>query len=166
MFEDFNKYVNRMKCELAAVDAEQSGDECAKHRKKLCIYTRYTDDLISNGFQFLDVIHHLKSELTENNFDTSSIDTGSSICEGTHSSANSVLKFYKLNIIKYDANNKFTHTIIIHSFTNYIVLCEGTVKDDLNFIRKCLESRTGMDEKAIDSLMQGNIFCKRNNSFL
>lgn len=114
IYNDFIEYVNRMKAELASVDAKYSGDddgdECAKHRKKLNIYQRYTEDLINNGFQYLDVIEHLKGELAAN--DTSSVTSSSSVCE-------------------------------------------ETVEADINFIRKCLENRTGLEEKAIDSLHQG-----------
>lgn len=114
IYNDFFAYVNRMKAELASVDVKYSenddGDACAKYREKLHIYQRYTDDLISKGFQYLDVIEHLKKELATN--DASSVSSSSSVCE-------------------------------------------ETVCADINFIRKCLESRTGMEEKAFDSLIQG-----------
>lgn len=114
IYTDFYAYVERMRAELAAVDAKYNGsdeeDECAKYREKLNIYQRYTDDLINNGFQYLGVIEHLRKELAAN--DTSSVGSNSSICE-------------------------------------------DTVNADINFIRKCLESRTGMEEKAIDSLIEG-----------
>lgn len=114
IYNDFIEYVNRMKAELASVDAKYAGnddgDECAKYREKLNIYQRYTEDLINNGFQYLDVIEHLKKELAAN--DASSVASNSSVCE-------------------------------------------ETVKADIDFIRKCLESRTGLEEKAIDSLIQG-----------
>lgn len=128
IFNDFYEYVNRMKAELASIDAKyfgnDDGDECVQYREKLNIYSRYTDDLINNGFQYLDIIDHLKKELAANNFDASSIDSSSSICE-------------------------------------------GTVNADLNFLRNFLENRTGMEEKAFDSLNQGkqkqNILQKNHN---
>lgn len=116
LFNDFYEYVDRMKAELASVDAKYSqndeADECEKYCEKLNIYTRYTDDLINNCVQYLGVIEHLRKELAASNNDTSSIGSNSSICD-------------------------------------------ATVQADVNFIRKCLESRTEMEEKAFDSLMQG-----------
>lgn len=114
ILNDFRAYVDRMKAELGSVDTKYSGrdktDECAKHREKLSIYQRYTDDLISNGFQYLDVIEHLKRELAAN--DASDVASNSSICE-------------------------------------------ETVQADINFIRTCLENRSGIEEKAFDALAQG-----------
>lgn len=114
IYNDFIEYVNRMKAELASVDARycgnDDGDECAEYREKLSIYQRYTEDLINNGFQYLDIIEHLKDELAAN--DASSVASNSSVCE-------------------------------------------ETVEADINFVRKCLENRSGMEEKAMESLAQG-----------
>lgn len=124
IYNDFIEYVNRMKAELASVDAKYSGnddgDECAKYREKLSIYQRYTDDLINNGFQYLDVIEHLKRELAAN--DASSVASNSSVCE-------------------------------------------ETVHTDINFIRKYIESLSGMGEKAFDSLEQGKTITFHYSSF-
>lgn len=87
IFNDFIEYVNRMKAELACVNAKYCTDtledELATYREKCNIYTRYTEDLINNGFQYLDVISHLRKELARNHFDVSSNGSNSTISEGT-----------------------------------------------------------------------------------
>lgn len=122
IFNDFKEYVDRMKAKLSAVDEkcfgfDDEGDECAKYREKLSIYANYTDDLVTKGFQYLDVIDHFKNKLDGNNSDALSICSNSSVTERT-----------------------------LHA--------------DLNFIRNCLENRTGMEEKAFDSLVQGKLTLK------
>lgn len=122
IYNDFIEYVERMKAELASVDAKYSssddGDECAKYCEKLNIYQRYTDDLINNGIQYLDVIEHLKRELAAN--DVANVASNSSVCE-------------------------------------------ETVRADINFIRKCLESCSESEEKAFDSLVQGKTKISRSH---
>lgn len=120
MFHDFNEYVNRMKDELSAVEAKSfdtdvETDECAKYCEKLSIYERYTDDLIDKSIGYLNVIEQLKNKLAAYDVDAFSIDSNSTVNE-------------------------------------------GTVQTDLNFIRTCLENRTGLEEKAIDSLIQGKYY--------
>lgn len=127
IFNDFHEYVNRMKAELASVDANYCADdsksESAKNLEKLDIYSRYTDDLICNSYQYLDVIDHLRKELARNNSDTLSIGSSSTISE-------------------------------------------GTVEDDMNFVRQCLENRLGMEQKAFDSLMQGKTHSQNPHNFI
>lgn len=84
----FAEYVQQLQDQLVDVDQKHpdTDEECRKYVEKLGIYKNFTDGLINNGFQYLDVIKHLKDELAQTNFDVASItSTGTLNDEKIHS---------------------------------------------------------------------------------
>lgn len=73
----FNDFVRNTKAELDLVDQRYpAGDdlkeECLKYIEKLNIYKKFTEDLIKNGFKYIDVIAHLSEELSKSDPDITS----------------------------------------------------------------------------------------------
>lgn len=66
--DTFNEFVNKLNTRLDDIDQNypddgKSNNDCEKYLKKLDVYKHFTDGLIQNGNQFLDIIDHMKMEL-------------------------------------------------------------------------------------------------------
>lgn len=62
--------------------------------------------------------------------------------------------FQYLDVIDHFKRKLMTNNFDASSFGSNSSINEGTVHTDVNFLRNCLENRTGMEDKAFDSLLE------------
>lgn len=108
----FDAIVSQFQQQLIALDNKYPGDEkldeCIKYIEQLAIYKRFTDGLIDNSSQHLEVIGELKERIKKNDEESSSS---------------------------------------VPNPTN-----DEQITQDVESLRICLEDRTALEGKAIDSL--------------